>query len=805
MKPVRLTVVQTHPVQYLAPWFRHIAAHCPEIDLTVVYASRPRPEQQGTGFGRPFEWDTSLLDGYVWKVVRESRDGDDFSTLSYRGLDVDGIGAALEATTPDVLLIPGWYSITMTRAIRWARVRGIPVIYRGDTNNAMAPRGWRGPLWHLKTRGLLSLYSGYLSVGRRSRQYLTSHGASPIHIHASPACVDNDAFAAGAAPHLPAAARAAARTRLGATPEDFVVLFAGKLEARKRPLDALRAVAALGANAVLAVAGSGPLDHELRTHAESRGVRTASLGFVNQSRLGEVYAAADCLVLPSDANESWGLVVNEAMATGLPAVVSDHVGCGPDLVIAGETGEVHRTGDVGDLVLALERVRARGGRTAMAEACRARIARYAYPAASTGLVAACQALVRRSEQPTRVIACCGGMVIVSGLERMTFEVLGVVRSHGGAVHCIVNDWENERIVELAERIGASWSTGFYWYPFTSRPGTTLKAFQMLWDIIRTSAGLARDSARFRPTHVLAPEHIAVLRNMLTLAVLRLLGVRVVFRLAMAPEPGPVQRVLWRHVLPPFVSRFVPNSRFGYRRLLERGVSESKITLIRNSLSRRQVSSTTDADVVRLAAERPTVLAVGQILPSKGTHLFVDAVLQLRREGFDVQGIVLGGIPRWPDDLIEYIAGIRERVEKEGAADRVHFVGGRENILEIMRASYLLATPFLGDETFGNVALEARSVGLPVVTFANGGLVELVEHGSTGYICDTADLDGLLRGLRWYLTAPAKRTAASVNSLRVTASPENDCTAREFERRWWDIFRAAGTPVAATIEEDLVTQ
>ena len=586
MTPIRLTIVQTHPVQYLAPWFRHIAAHCPAIDLTVVYASRPGPEQQGTGFGRAFEWDTSLLDGYAWKIVRDSRDGDDFSTGSYRGLDVDGIGAALEATKPDVVLVPGWYSITMTRAIRWARVRGVPILYRGDTNDEMAPRGWRAPLWRLKTRLLLSCYSGYLSVGRRSRQYLMSHGASPTRIHASPASVDVDGFAAGAAPHLLPAARVAARQRLGAAPHDFVVLFAGKLEARKCPLDALRAVAALGPDAVLAVAGSGPLDQELRAQAATFGVRIAPLGFVNQSQMGEVYAAADCLVLPSQSNESWGLVVNEAMATGLPAVVSDHVGCGPDLVMPGETGEVHRTGDVSDLALALERVRARGGRTAMADACRARIARYDYAAAATGLVAACQALAHPTDERTRVIAACGGMVLVSGLERMTFEVLRVVRSNGGTVHCIVNDWENARIVELAERIGASWSTGFYWYPFTSRPRTALQAMQMLWDVLRTSSGLARVAPAFRPTHVLAPEHLAVLRNAPALALLRLFGVKVVFRLAMAPERGRVQQVLWRYMLPPFVTRFVPNSRFSYRRLLEQGVNEGKITLVRNALSRR---------------------------------------------------------------------------------------------------------------------------------------------------------------------------------------------------------------------------
>jgi glycosyltransferase involved in cell wall biosynthesis len=786
MTPVRLTIVQTHPVQYLSPWFRHLAANCPEIDLTVLYASRPQPEQQGVGFDRAFEWDTSLLDGYRWKLVRDSRTGDDFSTRSFRGLDVRGIGAALEETSPDVLLVPGWYSISLVRAILWARVRGIPVIYRGDTNNETAPRGVRRLAWHLKTRALLALYSGYLAVGRRSRQYLTSHGAPAIRIRASAASVDNACFAAGAAPHLQPSARTVARRRLGAAPQDFVVLFAGKLEAKKRPLDAMRAVAALGPDAVLAIAGSGPLDRELRTQAAAHGVRLAPLGFVNQSRLGEIYAAADCLVLPSERSESWGLVVNEALATGLPAVVSDHVGCGPDLITPGETGEVHRTGDVADLVVTPARLRPQGGRSKMADACRARAARYNFAAASTGLVGACQALAHPVEHSVRVIACCGGMVLVSGLERMTFEVLRVVRKNGGTVHCIVNSWENERIVELAERIGASWSTGFYWYPFASRPRTLLLALQMLWDIVRTSAGLAIVSARLEPTDVLTPEQHAVMRNAPTLLALRLLGVNVVFRLAMAPEAGRVQQVLWRYALPPFVTRFVPISHFSYGRLIERGISPRRITLIRNALSQRHTPPGTDAEVVKLAASRRTILMVGQILPYKGTHLFVDAILQLRKEGFDVQGIVVGRIPTWPPELVEYASNLRDRADAD-ASGCLHFVGLRENVFEIMKASYLLATPTLGDEAFGNVSLEARSVGLPVVTFARGGLVEQVEHGRTGYICETADLEGLLKALRHYLANPAARDAASANNLAATSAPDNDCTAAEFERRWWAIF------------------
>jgi glycosyltransferase involved in cell wall biosynthesis len=122
----------------------------------------------------------------------------------------------------------------------------------------------------------------------------------------------------------------------------------------------------------------------------------------------------------------------------------------------------------------------------------------------------------------------------------------------------------------------------------------------------------------------------------------------------------------------------------------------------------------------------------------------------------------------------------------------------------MKASSLLATPPLGDAAFGNVSLEARSVGLPVVTFARGGLVEQVEHGRTGYICDTADLEGLLKGLRHYLANPAARDAASANNLAATSAPDNDCTAAEFERRWWAIFAPRAGTAMATIQKDFRT-
>jgi CubicO group peptidase (beta-lactamase class C family) len=112
-------------VQYNAPWFRFIAANCPEIELTVVYAARPRPDQQGAGFDVPFEWDTPLLEGYAWHLVREGEDVDDFATGRFRGLDVPSIGQAVADTRPDIVLVPGWHSVTFVRALLSARRRGV--------------------------------------------------------------------------------------------------------------------------------------------------------------------------------------------------------------------------------------------------------------------------------------------------------------------------------------------------------------------------------------------------------------------------------------------------------------------------------------------------------------------------------------------------------------------------------------------------------------------------------------------------------------------------------------------------------
>ena len=116
----------------------------------------------------------------------------------------------------------------------------------------------------------------------------------------------------------------------------------------KRPADLIAAAArcrARGLQAEVMVAGSGELRGEhLEAAAASSGVRLHLLGFRNQTEMPAAYAAADCLVLPSE-RETWGLVANEALACGRPIIVSDACGCAPDLGCDGSVGRTFPTGD----------------------------------------------------------------------------------------------------------------------------------------------------------------------------------------------------------------------------------------------------------------------------------------------------------------------------------------------------------------------------------------------------------------------------------------------------------------------------
>jgi glycosyltransferase involved in cell wall biosynthesis len=360
------------------------------------------PEQQAAaGFGVPFDWDVELVSGYdgAFLANRARRPGTD----RFMGTDSPEIGAIIARERFDAVLVMGWHLRCYWQAIRACRRLGVPVLIRGESQLTTS----RGALKRLaKTvshRWIVGRFDALLYIGSRNRDYLRHYGAADDRLFFCPYIVDNQWFRERS--RLAQAAMPELRARLGLGVDERVVLFAGKLIAKKRPLDLVRALGALvraGRPVRLVVAGSGPLQDPLARLGAELGVRLDLVGFQNQTQMPQWYGLADLLVLPSDGGETWGLVVNEAMACGTPAVVSDAVGCGPDLIEPG-TGAAFALGDIAALAEAVRTLVDRKPDPAVQAALAAKMARYSIATAVDGVLEAVRAARDRRRDAANVV------------------------------------------------------------------------------------------------------------------------------------------------------------------------------------------------------------------------------------------------------------------------------------------------------------------------------------------------------------------------------------------------------------------
>ena len=378
--PLRLGVLASHPIQYFAPLYRALAA-TPGVDVEVLFGHRPTPAQQGVGFGVAFAWDVDLTSGFPHRFLQNRAARPDLQ--SFGGIDTPEIAGIIERGRFDAFLVSGWNTRSYQQAMRACWRTRTPVMVRGDSQLV----GPSDPLKRMVKRvtypRFMKRFSACLAVGRRSAEYFRHYGAR--RVVSSPHFVDNDAFAARAA--AVRAARLEVRRAWGIADDAFVPLFAAKFIEKKHPGDFVRAVARAGDGVHGLMVGEGEL--RVRTEAEARelGARVAFAGFLNQGEIARAFVAADVLVLTSDWRETWGLVVNEAMATGLPALVSEEAGCTPDLVVPGETGFSFARGDVAALTGQLATLaRDRNAARRMGEQAMRHVRRYSVEAAAAGVI-----------------------------------------------------------------------------------------------------------------------------------------------------------------------------------------------------------------------------------------------------------------------------------------------------------------------------------------------------------------------------------------------------------------------------------
>ncbi len=387
-KSSRLAIVVSHPTQYYSPWFRWLAANT-DINLRVFYLWNAGVNAtHDPQFGKTFAWDVDLLSGYEHEFVPNTSPAPGSDRFS--GLRNPDLPSLLAAWRPDAVLLFGYNYATHLRLILWARLRRLPLIFRGDSHllgRARLPWTKRLPLTLLYRQ-----FAAFATVGEANRDYFRAFRVPARKIFAVPHCVNTDHFTPTDATRAEAARL---RTSLGLNGKR-VVLFAGKLVPAKQPRALLEAFLALApAHAALVIVGEGEEQAPLVARAADRpDVTVRFLPFANQSEMPARYLMADLFALPSRGHyETWGLAVNEAMHLGVPCIVSDRVGCQRDLVTDGETGWVFRSDDSAHL---REKLAAAiiADLAPFSPRIAARIAGYTYETAALGLRLALASLPR---------------------------------------------------------------------------------------------------------------------------------------------------------------------------------------------------------------------------------------------------------------------------------------------------------------------------------------------------------------------------------------------------------------------------
>jgi glycosyltransferase involved in cell wall biosynthesis len=253
---------------------------------------------------------------------------------------VRAIAAKLASVRYGVVHLAGWGHPVLLGAMIVARLRGFPVAVETDSTLPVSQPWPKHATKRLLYPIMLRLPAVFLPGGTRQKRYLQHYGVPESRIVVAQMTVDVAAIA-NAVMAISPRVRQAKRAAMGIAPDECVFLFVGRLDPAKGIavlLEAFSRASARNGKVRLHVAGDGILREMVKSTTASS-ARIDWAGRLTGPALLDAYATADAFVLPS-LFEPWGLVVNEAMAAGLPVVASDRVGCVDDLVIDGQTGVV---------------------------------------------------------------------------------------------------------------------------------------------------------------------------------------------------------------------------------------------------------------------------------------------------------------------------------------------------------------------------------------------------------------------------------------------------------------------------------
>ena len=373
----RLVVLTEIIAPYRIPVFNALAAE-PGVDLHVIFLAETDPVLR-----QWLVYTDEIRFSYQVLSSRRLRLGDLHVLIN------SGVSRALRKSLPDAVICGGYNYPAFWDAVMWAGRQQVPVALWTESHAHDRRRNRR--LVEAAKRNYLGRCDAFLVPGTASREYLHAYGVQDDLIFTAPDAVDNHFFSRAAAN---ARADSAAGRRPHGLPERYF-LFVGRLVPEKGVFDLLEAYGTLTQDLRdtigLIFVGDGAARTQLMGRASSMSSSIQFAGFAQREQLAQYYALADALVFPTHT-DPWGLVVNEAMACGLPVIASSVAGCTRDLVKDGWNGRVVRPGDVRALAGAMQSLASKELSAKMGQNSYQRIQGYSPEACAAGFAQALRAM-----------------------------------------------------------------------------------------------------------------------------------------------------------------------------------------------------------------------------------------------------------------------------------------------------------------------------------------------------------------------------------------------------------------------------
>lgn len=554
----------------------------------------------------------------------------------------------------------------------------------------------------------------------------------------------------GVAFHEPSHPRGWLRRELNLPEDTILAVNVGWLVARKRIDITLRTFAGVArkvAKAVLLIVGEGPERSALESLATDLDVadRVRFLGM--RSDVRDILAECDCLVHSSIAETCTNVVI-ESMAAGIPAVMME-AGAAREQIDDGVSGCVVGPDDELALSRQLELVlRGADGRRQMGRAARQRWKELF----DLDHTAAEHCTLYRRLLGVKTLFFCNLIPNKMGtFEKLLGRIGEECRRNADEFVAVFSGEPTPVVAEMLRSRGVRWQVLRQW---ADGPGR-----ERSWGFVFPALRLLR---RERPD--VAVVHFGnELPTVAAIALSRLLGMRSVKWVwqqdQQIRDPGPVARSLSRlRIVGAFVDRLVAVYEGGRDSFLKRNIPRDRITVIHNSVPPYSPARPPSwlREELGIRDDEVILVTVGSLIPRKRIDFLLRVCATM---GGDTRREATGSsLPTWrllvvgegaERKSLELLAG------QLGIADRVHFLGLRQDVREIMDVAdiYLHAS---SAETCTYAVTESMAAGIPAVVLNAGAAREQIEDGMSGYVLEKADVVPFAACVRDLMTDKGKR-------------------------------------------------